>query len=155
MSWYYYLEGKTSFPFRARCIAANAVSPIRKGETVEVLRMAVEDACQHNMFVQDFFTADSAERTLLETMGRCGCKEIQLVLSSLHGKPKVSNACSQRSRLSRNWNTGACGVSCAIALSAPTTNTNTRVISVSEIHQGGAKVFAERRDNAARRDGFH
>jgi Calcium binding len=47
-----YLEGKISFPFQARCIAANAVSPLRKGETVEVLRMAVEDACEHDMFVQ-------------------------------------------------------------------------------------------------------
>jgi hypothetical protein len=52
MSWYYYLEGKISFPFRARCVAASAVSPLRKGETVEVLRMAVEDACEHDMFVQ-------------------------------------------------------------------------------------------------------
>ena len=47
MSWYYYLEGKISSPFQARCVAANAVSPLRKGEAVEVLRMAVEDACEH------------------------------------------------------------------------------------------------------------
>jgi hypothetical protein len=52
MSWYYYLEGKITFPFRARCIAASAVSPLRKGETIEVLRMAVEDACEHDMLVQ-------------------------------------------------------------------------------------------------------
>ena len=52
MSWYYYLEGKIRFPFRARCVAANAVSPLRKGETVEVLRMAMEDACEHDMLVQ-------------------------------------------------------------------------------------------------------
>jgi hypothetical protein len=52
MSWYYYLEGEISFPFRARCVAANAVSPLRKGEPVEVLRMAVEDACEHDMLVQ-------------------------------------------------------------------------------------------------------
>jgi hypothetical protein len=52
MSWYYYLDGKISFPFRARCVAENAVSPLRKGEAVEVLRMAVEDACEHDMFVQ-------------------------------------------------------------------------------------------------------
>ncbi len=30
----------------------NAVSPLRKGETVEVLRMAVEDTCEHDMLVQ-------------------------------------------------------------------------------------------------------
>ena len=52
MSWYYYLEGKITFPFRARCVATNAVSPLRKGQTVEVLRMAVEDACEHDMLVQ-------------------------------------------------------------------------------------------------------
>jgi hypothetical protein len=52
MSWYYYLEGKICFPFRAKCLAANAVSPLRKGEAVEVLRMAVEDVCEHDMLVQ-------------------------------------------------------------------------------------------------------
>jgi hypothetical protein len=29
MGWYYYLQDKISFPFRARCLAANAVSPLR------------------------------------------------------------------------------------------------------------------------------
>ena len=52
MSWYYYLEGKISFPFQARCVAANTVSPLRKSATVEFLRMAVEDACEHDVFVQ-------------------------------------------------------------------------------------------------------
>jgi len=52
MSWYYYLESKISFPFQARCVAANAVSPLRKSETAEVLRMATEDACEHDMLVQ-------------------------------------------------------------------------------------------------------
>jgi hypothetical protein len=52
MSWYYYLESKISFPFRARCVAENAVSPLRKGETTEVLRMASEGACEHDMLVQ-------------------------------------------------------------------------------------------------------
>jgi hypothetical protein len=52
MSWYYYLEGKIRFPFQAKCIAADLVSPLRKGETVEVIRMAPEDNCEHDMFVQ-------------------------------------------------------------------------------------------------------
>jgi len=52
MSWYYYLEGKITFPFRAKCVVTKAVSPLRKGDTVEVLRMAVEDACEHDMLVQ-------------------------------------------------------------------------------------------------------
>jgi hypothetical protein len=52
MGWYYYLEGKIRFPFRAKCVTANAVSPLRKGETVEVRSMAVEDVCEHDMLVQ-------------------------------------------------------------------------------------------------------
>ena len=52
MSWYYHLEGKLGFPFHARCITAKTVSPLRKGETVEVIRMAPEDACEHDMLVQ-------------------------------------------------------------------------------------------------------
>src|SRR5579872_3168575 len=51
MGWYYYLEGKLSFPFQATCIASNMVSPLRKGETVEVRRMATEDACSADMLV--------------------------------------------------------------------------------------------------------
>jgi hypothetical protein len=52
MSWYYYLEGKIRFPFQARCVAAKEASPLRKGETIEVVRMATEDACEHDMLVQ-------------------------------------------------------------------------------------------------------
>jgi hypothetical protein len=52
MSWYYYLQGKIRFPFLAKCIGANDVSPLRKSEIVEVLRMAKEDACEHDMLVQ-------------------------------------------------------------------------------------------------------
>ena len=39
MGWCYYLDDKIRFPFRAKCIAAKLVSPLRKGETVEVQRM--------------------------------------------------------------------------------------------------------------------
>ena len=51
MGWDYYLEDKIRFPFQAKCIAAKVVSPLRKGETVEVRRMAPEDACSSDMLV--------------------------------------------------------------------------------------------------------
>ena len=51
MGWYYYLENQLQFPFQARCIAANIVSPLSKGETVEVLRMAPEETCSADMLV--------------------------------------------------------------------------------------------------------
>ena len=43
MGWHYYLKSKIRFPFAAKCIATDVVSPLRKGETVEVIRMAPEN----------------------------------------------------------------------------------------------------------------
>jgi hypothetical protein len=40
MSWYYYLESKLHFPFQARCIASKMTSPLKKGEIVEIRRLA-------------------------------------------------------------------------------------------------------------------
>jgi Calcium binding len=51
MGWYYYLDDKIRFPFQAKCIVAKVVSPLLKGETVEVRRMAPEDACSSDMLV--------------------------------------------------------------------------------------------------------
>ena len=51
MGWYYYLEDRIRFPFQATCIAAKAASPLRKGETVEVIRLAPERGCSHDMLV--------------------------------------------------------------------------------------------------------
>ena len=51
MGWYYYLEDKLRFPFQAKCIVAKVVSPLLKGETVEVQGMAPGDACSADMLV--------------------------------------------------------------------------------------------------------
>ena len=51
MSWYYYLEEKLAFPFKARCIAPRTISPLTKGEEVEVSSMAHADDCMREMFV--------------------------------------------------------------------------------------------------------
>ena len=51
MGWYYYLQDTLYFPFPARCISERAISPLRKGDEVEVVNMAPEEECQHEMFV--------------------------------------------------------------------------------------------------------
>ncbi|OGA49382.1 MAG: calcium-binding protein [Betaproteobacteria bacterium RIFCSPLOWO2_12_FULL_62_58] len=51
MGWYYYLEEKLEFPFKARCVDIRSVSLLKKGEEVEVLAMAREDDCMREMFV--------------------------------------------------------------------------------------------------------
>ncbi len=60
MGWYYYLEDKLGFPFRAACMAERAISPLSVGEKVEVIGMAPETECEHEMFVQILWQ----ERTL-------------------------------------------------------------------------------------------
>jgi hypothetical protein len=52
MGWYYYLEDKLTFPFLTRCINERAISPLRVGDEVEVVGMAPEGECQHEMFVE-------------------------------------------------------------------------------------------------------
>ena len=52
MGWYYYLEENLQVPFRARCVAERAVSPLRPGDEVEVVGLPPEEECQHEMFVQ-------------------------------------------------------------------------------------------------------
>lgn len=51
MGWYYFLEERLSFPFTARCIAARSISPMKKGEKVEVVTVAREEDCRAEMFV--------------------------------------------------------------------------------------------------------
>jgi hypothetical protein len=52
MSCYYYLESKLTVRFKARCIRSQATSPLRRGETAEVRRLAKEEACESDMLVQ-------------------------------------------------------------------------------------------------------
>ena len=51
MGWYYYLQDELQFPFTAQCIAKRAISPLRVKDEVEVIDMAPEEECDHEMFV--------------------------------------------------------------------------------------------------------
>jgi hypothetical protein len=61
LGWYYYLEEKLQFPLTARCTAERATSPLRTGDEVEVVGMASEEVCEHDMFVM---TRWGQDRTL-------------------------------------------------------------------------------------------
>ena len=52
MGWYYYLDDKISFPFTAECIVANKRTPLGLGERLTVIKMAGEDYCEHDMYVE-------------------------------------------------------------------------------------------------------
>ncbi len=51
MGWYCYLDEKLNFPFLARGNAERATSPLRNGDEVQVVGMAPEDECRHEMYV--------------------------------------------------------------------------------------------------------
>jgi hypothetical protein len=51
MGWYYSLEDRLHFPFVAWCTAERAISPLRVGDEVDVVGIAPEEECQHEMFV--------------------------------------------------------------------------------------------------------
>ena len=51
MGWYYYLQEHCCFPFTATCIKHRVTSPLIEGDEVEILEMAPEEECEHEMFV--------------------------------------------------------------------------------------------------------
>ena len=51
MGWYYYLEEHLHFPFRAKCTGPRAISPLRKGQEVEIVGLAPAEECGSEMFI--------------------------------------------------------------------------------------------------------
>ena len=51
MGWYTYLSDTLQFPFSARCVARRAISPLEPGDEAEVVGIAPDEECQHEMFV--------------------------------------------------------------------------------------------------------
>jgi len=61
ISWYYYLEEHLQFPFTATCVCKRAISPLRVKDEVEVLGMAPEDECEHEIFVNIRWAEDGLD----------------------------------------------------------------------------------------------
>jgi hypothetical protein len=51
MGWYTYLSDTLQFPFSAKCVARRAISPLEPGDEAEVVGIAPDEECQHEMFV--------------------------------------------------------------------------------------------------------
>lgn len=51
LAWYYYLDDNLTFPFQAQCLRPRAISPLKKGETVEVVGLAPEADCMREIVV--------------------------------------------------------------------------------------------------------
>lgn len=60
MGWYYYLDNKLNFPFKAKW-SSNGRESTSSGEDVEVLEMSPEEDCQKEMFVEVLYKEGTAE----------------------------------------------------------------------------------------------
>lgn len=52
MGWFYYLENTLKVPFTAQCRLKRSASPLKAGQTVQVIGMADEDDCMSEIFVR-------------------------------------------------------------------------------------------------------
>ena len=50
LGWYYYLHDTIKYPFKAKCVQERPISPLRKGDVVEVTGMPKEEECEREMF---------------------------------------------------------------------------------------------------------
>ena len=51
LGWHAYLSNTLQFPFSARCVKRRVVSPLEVGDKVEVVDLAPDEECMHEMFV--------------------------------------------------------------------------------------------------------
>lgn len=84
MGWYYYLEEKLRFPFSARCTAERAVSPLRAGDEVEIVGMAPEEECEHEMFVLTRWEGRSLAVPLSQLEGAGVAQETRQAIDDWH-----------------------------------------------------------------------
>src|SRR6185437_1638130 len=84
MGWYYYLEQHLHFPFSARCIARRSISPLKPGETVEVVGMPPVEECGHNMFVLIRRKSDQFGVPLIQLEGIDVDKQTQQAIEDWH-----------------------------------------------------------------------
>ncbi|WP_088431536.1 calcium-binding protein [Halomicronema hongdechloris] len=84
MGWYYYLQGTMQFPFTASCISKRRISPLKDGQTVEVVGMASEDECEREMFVEIDWEGDTLAVPLIQLEAPAADEETQQAISDWH-----------------------------------------------------------------------
>lgn len=84
IGWYYYLEEHLQFPFLTTCIARRATSPLRIGDEVEVVGMAAEEECEHEMFVLMPWERDSLAIPLSQLEVIHGDEQTQQAVEDWH-----------------------------------------------------------------------
>ncbi len=84
MGWYYYLEGKMTFPVKARCKTKRAISPIKAGEVVTIRGMAPEDECESEVLVLIDYADDSLAVPLAQLVSLSKDQETNEAIEDWH-----------------------------------------------------------------------
>jgi Calcium binding len=84
VGWYNYLSDTLQFPFSAQCIVRRATSPLEPGDEVEVVGMAPEEECEHDMFVMIRWKPRQLAIPLMQLEGIQVDEETQLAIEDWH-----------------------------------------------------------------------
>ncbi len=84
MGWYYYLEDHLRFPFRAKCAKRRPISPLKVGNGVEVVSMAPEEECEHEMFVNASWNEATLAVPLSQLVSVKASKKIRQAMDDWH-----------------------------------------------------------------------
>ena len=84
MGWYYYLQDAMQFPFTAVCISKRRGSLVKKGSTVEVVSMALEEECEREMFVEIDWDGDTLAVPLIQLEAPEAELETQQAIADWH-----------------------------------------------------------------------
>ena len=82
--WQAYLSSTLQFPFSARCIKQRVISPLEPGDEVEVIDMAPDLDCLHEMFVLIRWNSRSLGVPLIQLEGINADEETQEAIEDWH-----------------------------------------------------------------------
>src|SRR5258708_20982730 len=84
LGWYNYLADTLQFPFTARCVARRAISPLEPRDELEVVGIAPEDECRHEMFVLTRWRPHELAVPLMQVEGIDTDEETQHAMKDLN-----------------------------------------------------------------------
>ncbi len=84
MGWYYYLQDRLQFPFKANCISKRRISPLKEKTMVEVVGMAPESECEREMFVEINWDGDTLGVPLIQLEAPEADEETQQGIADWH-----------------------------------------------------------------------
>jgi hypothetical protein len=84
MSWYYFFENRIIFPFKAKCMIKRETSPLEVDDVVEVLSLAAEKNCRHEILVRIHWSGKKFAVPLTQLKGTGVSADIKQAINAWH-----------------------------------------------------------------------